>query len=276
MRIIGRMDKILISACLLGDKTKYDGGDNYFPFVEKLKKKYVLIPFCPELEGGLSVPRSPSEIQKDGSVLNKEGKDVSSFFIAGAEKAYQACRLFGISIAILKDGSPSCGSRHVYDGSFKGNKIDGLGLTARRLIAAGIKVYSSEDKLDFLLGEDEESYEKRKQENIKKAALRKEKGNSYEKKPSSFHKKGGDEGKASFDKKRVFNKGKGFSHKKKDAFHGSPYKKDGEKPYKKDGYHGQKKSSWKQKSKPGRNYKNSKSGYRNNFSKRKPYGNKKG
>ena len=168
------MEKILISACLLGDKTKYDGGDNYWPFVEKLKKKYVLIPFCPEVEGGLSVPRKPSEIQKDGSVLSENGKDVTKNFVDGAEKAFQACRFFGVSIAILKDGSPSCGSRKIYDGSFKGNKIDGLGITARRLIASGIKVYSSTDNLEFLLGESEEAKERRKERNIEKEAFKKE------------------------------------------------------------------------------------------------------
>lgn len=207
------MEKILISACLLGDKTKYDGGDNYWPFVEELKKKYELIPFCPEVEGGLSIPRSPCEIQNDGSVKNKEGKDCSKEYALGAEKAFMACRLFGVRIAILKEGSPSCGSRNVYDGSFKGNKVAGLGITARRLIAAGIKVYSNEDNLSFLLGESDEIKEKRKQKNIQK-----EKDKKLDKEPS-FKKK------ESFSKKpfkRDFNKDskEGFDFKKKRDFKG--------------------------------------------------------
>lgn len=221
------MEKILISACLLGDKTKYNGGDNYFPFVEELKKKYILIPFCPEIEGGLSVPRSPSEIQKDGSVMNKEGKDVTSSFVSGAEKAYQATRFFGVSIAILKNGSPSCGSRQVYDGSFKGNLVDGLGITARRLIAAGVKVYSDTDNLEFLLGETEEQKEERKKRNIEKEMAKKE-GRSFgtAKKPYKKRKEG------SFSSKGPFKaKGEGPSWKKdgdrddrkKKSFSSSPY-----------------------------------------------------
>ncbi len=244
------MDKILISACLLGDKTKYDGGDNYLPFIEKLKKKYELVPFCPEMEGGLGCPRSPSEIQKDGSVKNSEGKDVSSSFAKGAEKAYQACRFFGIGIAILKDGSPSCGSRYVYDGSFKGNKVEGLGITARRLIAAGIRVYSSEDNLDFLLGETEEEYEKRKQANIEKVKARKEaeelrKAEKEAKKAEnseneSEHKKY-ERKPRSFDRKRSFHKDDGeYSSRprrsyKKDGVHS--FHKDGERSFHRDGEH---------------------------------------
>ena len=251
------MDKILISACLLGDKTKYDGGDNYWPFVEKLKKKYVLIPFCPEIEGGLGVPRPSSEIQKDGSVLTKDGKDVSKNFTEGAEKAFQACRFFGVNIAILKDGSPSCGSRKIYDGSFKGNKIDGLGITARRLIASGIKVYSSTDNLEFLLGESEEAKERRKERNIENEAFKKEekaerreRRNSTssprfhedgERKPRFEKKKYGDH--ASFHKKpyRSFEKKEGFEDLKdvRDSFgEKRSYKKSySKKPYGKGSFH---------------------------------------
>ncbi len=146
------MDKILISACLIGDKTRYDGGDNRWPFAEKLMAKYDLVPFCPEVEGGLPVPREPAEIKRN-QVFTKSGKDVTKEFDRGAERALQACRLFGIRIAILKDDSPSCGCRHIHDGHFTGTKIDGLGVTARLLIANGVKVYAETDDLAFLLGE---------------------------------------------------------------------------------------------------------------------------
>lgn len=223
------MEKILISACLLGDKTKYNGGDNYFPFVEELKKKYILIPFCPEVEGGLSVPRSPSEIQKDGSVMNKEGKDVTSSFVSGAEKAYQATRFFGVSIAILKNGSPSCGPRQVYDGSFKGNLVDGLGITARRLIAAGVKVYSDTDNLEFLLGETEEQKEERKRRNIEKEMAKKE-GRPFDKEKKTFKKR--KEGSFSPDgtykakgERQSWKKDGYIEHRKKDSFGLSSYPK---------------------------------------------------
>ena len=144
------MEKILISACLLGDNTKYNGGNNYFPFVEKLKKKYQLVPFCPEVECGLPTPREPAEIKR-GSVVTKSGKDVTALYASSAEKAVNLCKFLGIHIAILKDGSPACGCRYIHDGTFSGIKIEGLGVTARALINAGVKVYSETDGLDFLL-----------------------------------------------------------------------------------------------------------------------------
>lgn len=151
------MDKILISACLLGEKTRYDGGSSNYPFAEKLKEKYTLVPFCPEVEGGLSVPREPCE-RLGADVVDKNGKSHSKEYMAGAEKALQACRLFGIGIAILKESSPSCGVRNIYDGHFRGIKVQGMGVTAEYLEANGIKVYSSLDNLDFLLNDN--SYKK--------------------------------------------------------------------------------------------------------------------
>lgn len=152
------MEKILVSACLLGQKVKYDGGDNYFAFLEKLQKQYILIPFCPEVEGGLSIPRVPSEI-RGASVVSKEGKDVTSYFNRGAERAWNICKFNNIKIAILKDGSPSCGARQIYDGTFQNRKIEGRGITAAYLILKGVKVYSETDALDFLLKEEKTSKE---------------------------------------------------------------------------------------------------------------------
>jgi uncharacterized protein YbbK (DUF523 family) len=167
------MEKILISACLVGEKCKYDGTDNPFPFAEKLAKKYELVPFCPEVAGGLPTPREPAEIVKS-SVMTISGKDVTNQFNAGAEAALKACKFFGIRIAILKENSPSCGPRHIDDGHFTHTHIEGLGVTARLLIANGIKVYSELDSLDFLLGESEEVKQQRLEKNLKKEAERKE------------------------------------------------------------------------------------------------------
>ena len=147
------MEKILVSACLCGQKTRFDGKDNPFPFIEKLKRHYDVVPFCPEVEGGLPLLREPCEIVNN-AVLSESGKDYTKEYIEGAKKAVSLCHFFGIKIAILKDRSPSCGSRTIHDGSFKNNMIEGLGLTARALIADGVKVYADTDALDFLVPEE--------------------------------------------------------------------------------------------------------------------------
>lgn len=143
------MEKILISACLIGDKTKYDGKSNYHPLVKELLEKYELVPFCPEVEGGLPTPRQPSEIVKD-KVMSAQGKDVTNNFKSGASKALMICQYLGIKTAILKEGSPSCGLNQIYDGTFTGRKIKGSGITAQLLIKNGIKVISENDIEDFL------------------------------------------------------------------------------------------------------------------------------
>lgn len=153
------MEKILISACLLGDKTRYDGGDNYFPFVEKLKRYYEIIPFCPELSAGLGVPRLKAEIVRD-RVKDEKGKDLTAAYNEAAEHCLRICKYFGVRIAILKDRSPACGSRQIHDGKFGSGLIEGQGITARRLIREGIKVYAETDALDFLLPSSKESKEK--------------------------------------------------------------------------------------------------------------------
>ena len=143
------MEKILISACLVGDKNRYDGKGNYHPLVKELLEKYELVPFCSEVEGGLSIPRTPSEIKGD-RVINKAGKDVTRNYQAGAEKALNICKYLDIKIAILKDGSPACGVHQIHDGNFSGRKIKGMGITASLLSKNGIKVIS-EDEIQTLL-----------------------------------------------------------------------------------------------------------------------------
>lgn len=143
------MEKILISACLIGDKTRYDGRSNYTPLIKDLLEKYELVPFCSEVEGGLSIPRKPSEIIKD-KVVSVDGKDVTKNYLKGAEKALNICKYLDIKIAILKDGSPACGVHEIHDGSFKGKKIKGMGITASLLSRNGIKVIS-EDEIETLL-----------------------------------------------------------------------------------------------------------------------------
>lgn len=143
------MEKILISACLVGDKTKYDGKSNYNPKIQDLLEKYELVPFCPEVEGGLSIPRSPSERHNE-KVINAEGKNVTKQFEKGAALALNICQYLGIRIAILKENSPSCGVNKIYNGKFEHKLIPGSGVTTDLLKRKGIKVIS-EEEIDSLL-----------------------------------------------------------------------------------------------------------------------------
>ena len=143
------MEKILISACLVGENCKYNGGNNLNPKIDALLEKYDLIPFCPEEQGDLPTPRNPSEIKGD-RVLLDNGKDVTENFARGAKKALMLALYLKIKIAILKERSPSCGTHQVHDGSFSNTLIDGMGITAQLLKENGIKVYS-EDEIDQLL-----------------------------------------------------------------------------------------------------------------------------
>ena len=138
------MEKLLISACLLGVNCKYNGKNNYNPLIEELKKKYELVPICPEVMGGLSIPRDPSEIKGDLVISNK-GNDVTSNYLSGAYQALQLVGISNIKKAVLKDGSPSCGSTYIYDGTFTKNRISGMGITAKLLKENNIIIYNEND-----------------------------------------------------------------------------------------------------------------------------------
>ncbi|HXH72740.1 MAG TPA: DUF523 domain-containing protein [Mariprofundaceae bacterium] len=151
------MQRILVSACLLGQKVRYDGGDcRQDGLLAGWQSEGRLLPFCPEVAGGLAVPRPAAEIDGGNAeavlfgratIHTREGTDVTDAFLEGAEKALAVCRQHGIRMAILKEGSPSCGSARVGDGSFSGVKVAGQGLTARLLERHGIRVFS-EERLD--------------------------------------------------------------------------------------------------------------------------------
>ena len=143
------MERILISACLVGDNVKYDGGNNKNPLIEKLLEKYELVPFCPEVEGGLSTPRHPSE-QRWEQVVNDIDEDVTDEFNRGADLALNICLYLKIKKAILKERSPSCGVHSIYDGTFSHKVIPGSGVTATLLKRKGIEVYN-EDEIPMLL-----------------------------------------------------------------------------------------------------------------------------
>ncbi|MBR0574876.1 DUF523 domain-containing protein [Proteiniclasticum sp. BAD-10] len=134
-------EKILVSACLLGEKVRYDGR-GYDPSpLESLKERYTLIPVCPEVLGGLSVPRDPAEILS-GRVLTRQGRDVTAEFEEGARKVLTLCQQEGITKAILKSKSPSCGKDRIYDGSHTKTLIPGHGKTVELLLESTITVYT--------------------------------------------------------------------------------------------------------------------------------------
>ncbi|MDX8383872.1 MAG: DUF523 domain-containing protein [Ghiorsea sp.] len=138
--------KILISACLVGEAVRYDGGDclGYLDaqakaYIQRWQEHGLLLPFCPEVAGGLDVPRMAAEI-KGNRVLTATGQDVSSAFQSGAQQALDLCLQHHIRIAILKQGSPSCGNSRINDGTFSKTKIAGQGITAKLLQQHGIRV----------------------------------------------------------------------------------------------------------------------------------------
>lgn len=133
--------KIMVSACLLGYNVKYDGKSNLNSELIEFLKDYEIISICPEVMGGLSIPRVPSEI-KGNKVINKDNIDVTKEFTMGAEKTLEIAKENNIKVAILKERSPSCGSTNIYDGSFTNNIINGQGITAKLLIENGIKVFN--------------------------------------------------------------------------------------------------------------------------------------
>lgn len=143
-----RKPRVLISACLVGEDCRYDGGCFENNALMELIRAGVGIPFCPEVAGGLSTPRVPCEIVPHTTppqVVNKEGVDQTEAFVKGASMAVSLCKEKNITHAILKSRSPSCGSFSVYDGSFSGSLTEGEGLTARALREAGIHVLNEEN-----------------------------------------------------------------------------------------------------------------------------------
>ncbi|MEM2947434.1 MAG: DUF523 domain-containing protein [Candidatus Bathyarchaeia archaeon] len=134
----------LCSACLLGIKCRYDGRDALNEKVIMLLKKEPLIPVCPEQLGGLPTPRETAEIRY-GRVITRSGRDVTENFRRGAEEVLKIAKLFGVREAVLKQGSPSCGSGRIYNGTFSGKVIKGDGITAALLKRHGIKVITEEE-----------------------------------------------------------------------------------------------------------------------------------
>jgi len=156
--------RILVSACLLGEPVRYDGRGKALenPGLNALLKQERVIAFCPEVAGGLGIPRDAAEIQTHGGyavldstvkVKTVKGDDVTEAFLKGARRALTLCQMHQIEVAILTELSPSCGSSQIYDGSFSRSLNLGVGVTTALLRQQGIIVfnqYQVSDAIDLL------------------------------------------------------------------------------------------------------------------------------
>lgn len=140
--------KIMVSACLLGKNCKYNGKNNLsIELVEFLTHHYI-VPICPEVQGGLSIPRMPSERYFE-RVITKDGQDVTKQFQLGATIALQLAEQNHCKVAILKKNSPSCGFGEIYDGTFCSILKQGNGVAAELLYQNGIVILNEENYIDF-------------------------------------------------------------------------------------------------------------------------------
>ncbi|MEV4356349.1 DUF523 domain-containing protein [Nonomuraea sp. NPDC004186] len=153
------MERILVSACLMGRRVRYDGRakTSSDARLAAWREEGRLVPHCPEVSGGLPIPRPAAEIEGGASgaavlsgaarVLASDGSDVTAEFLAGARSALAVARSYGIRLAVLKEGSPSCGALSIYDGTFSGRRGPGQGVTTALLEQHGIRVFT-EDQVD--------------------------------------------------------------------------------------------------------------------------------
>jgi uncharacterized protein YbbK (DUF523 family) len=150
--------KILISACLLGKRVRYDG--NTLTVTDQKLQDWIskgwVASVCPEVDAGMSIPRVPAEISNDdghqvllgeANVRTKTGDDVTAFFLKGARIALDLCLKHNVKVAVLSESSPSCGSSTIYDGRFSATKIEGVGVTTALLQNNGIQVFNQFDLL---------------------------------------------------------------------------------------------------------------------------------
>ena len=131
---------VLVSACLLGVKCRYNAVCGMVDGLEELMECAQLIPVCPETLGGLPTPRPPAE-RVGNRVVNCEGGDVTRPYVEGAQECLKLARIFGAQYALMKERSPSCGAGEIYDGTFSHTRVSGDGVASEMLKQAGIAVY---------------------------------------------------------------------------------------------------------------------------------------
>src|SRR5262245_52544799 len=147
------MVKVLVSACLLGEPVRHHGGDALCAsdILDRWKAEGRLVPMCPETAAGLPVPRLPAEIaggdglgvlEKTAIVTDSTGADVTDVFLLGARLTVEAALANQVGVAVLKDGSPSCATSYIHDGTFRHQRGPGLGVTAAMLSKAGVRVFN--------------------------------------------------------------------------------------------------------------------------------------
>ncbi|TGQ17617.1 MULTISPECIES: DUF523 domain-containing protein [unclassified Mesorhizobium] len=159
------MERVLVSACLLGSKVRYNGSFrlDHHPVLSRWQSEGRIVQICPEVAAGFSTPRPPAEIQGagdghavlqgQGRVIEQTGSDVTHLYRQAGQLALDLARETGCRYAVLTDGSPSCGSSFIYDGSFSGTRVAGQGTTTALLEENGIRVFSEDqiEELDDLL-----------------------------------------------------------------------------------------------------------------------------
>ena len=141
--------KILVSACLLGCPCRYDGKSKINSELVSALKKHEVVPFCPEIYGGLPTPRPAAEI-KNGRVMTIDGRDVTNEYKKGADECVKLALLLNIEMCVLQDRSPSCGVGIIHNGDFDGGLVKGMGMTALALENAGIKAVPASEAMDLL------------------------------------------------------------------------------------------------------------------------------
>jgi uncharacterized protein YbbK (DUF523 family) len=155
------MATILISACLLGCKVRYNASNLVVidPYFEKLTTTHQIISFCPEVSAGMSIPRAPAEITGgDGfdvlsgtaSVIEKSGTNITEDFIVAARNTLARCQAERVQFAVLAESSPSCGSQKIYGGNFDNTKRAGKGVTTTLLEQNGVRVFSQHQAKELL------------------------------------------------------------------------------------------------------------------------------
>ena len=140
--------KILVSACLLGENCKYNGGNNYSPAVVEFVKDKEVLTICPEMMAGMGCPRTPIEIV-DGVLMDRDGNNVDAPMRKAVTDAMEFIRKEEIQCAILQSRSPTCGVNQIYDGSFSGKLLSGSGIFAQALKDAGYETIDAEDMICF-------------------------------------------------------------------------------------------------------------------------------
>lgn len=147
---------ILISACLCGLNCKYDGGNNEHPFFAAMLERGEVITVCPEVLGGLPIPRKAAEICRGtgqdvlegrAQVIARDGEDLTQSFVVGAKRALELAQEYQVDLVVLKSNSPSCGVGKIYDGTFNHQLREGYGVTAALLKENGFPVVSEVEYL---------------------------------------------------------------------------------------------------------------------------------